>query len=301
MKQDVNEVFHAPVLLTEVIFYLRVEARAWYIDATAGGGGHTQAILEKGGNVFAIDQDEDAIKKLKGNFKKELDSGKLLVKHGNFANLTSYIKESKIQNILGVIFDLGLSTYQIKSSGRGFSFKSKEPLDMRMDQKQERKATQIVNNFSVGELYEIFRKFGEEKLARQIADSISRARSLSPIHDTSSLREIVAQVYKNHGVREKIDPATRVFQALRIAVNDELARLKQALPQAVEVLGKEGRCLVISFHSLEDRIVKQFILERERLGKIRRVTKKPIVAARVELIRNPKARSAKLRVFEKLN
>lgn len=300
MKSDATENFHVPVLLNETITALKVLPEAWYVDTTAGGGGHTAGILEAGGRVLALDQDPDAVKRVKTRFKIKIDGGRLMVREENFARLQATVREAGITPIRGVLFDLGMSSYQIKYSGRGFSFQKDEPLDMRMSRKTSQTVADIVNSYSQDELYEIFRKFGEEHLARQLAVFVSRARAVKRIETTGELRRIAASVYSKARVREKIDPATRMFQALRIAVNDELNSLRQALPQAIEVLESQGRCVVISFHSLEDRIVKQFFLEKAKQEVVKIISKKPVTPKLRETETNPAARSAKLRTAQKL-
>ena len=299
MMPDKSRVRHIPVLLNEVLSGLEVEPGGWFVDATAGRGGHTKAILESGGKVIALDQDQDAITELKLKFDQELKEERVVIKEGNFANLLSLVDKERIGKISGVLFDLGMSTQQIWGP-RGFSFLKSEALDMRMSLTNEVTAAKIINNYSRNELYEIFRRLGEENLAGPIADAIFRARAIKRIETTDELVEIVVGVYHQAHVQQKIHPATRVFQALRIAVNRELENLRQGLECAWIVLRSGGRCVVISFHSLEDRIVKQFFLNKLRLGEAESVTKQPIVANRVEIKSNPAARSAKLRIAKKL-
>lgn len=299
MKVSVNQSYHVPVLLNEVIQNLRVAAGSWYVDATAGGGGHTREILSSGGNVVAIDQDDQAVKTLNGTFRKEISAGRLIVNEGNFVHLSTYIKNLGLP-IMGVLFDLGMSTFQIKESGRGFSFKKNEPLDMRMSRELPMTAAEIVNTYSESDLYEIFRKFGEEHLAREIAHAIFRARSLNRIRTTVELVTLIREVYELTSKKIAIHPATRVFQALRITVNDELNALKIALVDAITLIETGGRCIVISFHSLEDRIVKLVFREADRNGEVKSITSKPIIPSVFEIRTNPSARSAKLRVVQKL-
>lgn len=294
-----TEEFHTPVLLNEAIDNLKIQNNCWYIDATAGGGGHLQRIMEEGGLVLAIDQDTDAIKYLENKYTKAIKSKKLIVTEGNFADLKSIIKGYGITGVMGVLFDLGMSTYQIKYSGKGFSFKRNEALDMRMSGKTKISARDIINNSSESELYDIFRFFGEENLAGKLAQIILFARSLKPISTTFELADIVEKVYREEHVRSKINPGTKIFQALRIAVNRELINLKKGLEDAVCVLNNQGRCAVICFHSLEDRIVKQFFNKQAEEKKGICINRKPITANEREITINPAARSAKMRVFEK--
>lgn len=299
MKVSVRQSYHVPVLLNEVRENLRVATGSWYVDATAGGGGHTREILSLGGSVVAIDHDYEAVKTLKDTFKKEIEAGRLIVIEGNFIHLSTYIKRMGMP-IMGILFDLGISTDQIKESGRGFTFEKNEPLDMRMSHELPVTAADIVNTYSEGELYEIFKKYGEEHLAREIAHAVFRARTLKQIRTTAELVTLIRNVYKEARKKTHIHPATRVFQALRIAVNDELSALKTALVEAITVIEDGGRCLVISFHSLEDRIVKLVFREAVRSGEVINITSKPIIPSAFEIGKNPRARSAKLRVVQKL-
>lgn len=300
MKEINQGLWHVPVLLSEVIAYLRVEENSWYIDATAGFGGHTEKILAGKGKVLAIDQDHEAVTHLKQRFSDEINESSFKIREGAFSQIDKYTVEAGIDHVRGIIFDLGMSTYQIKQSGRGFSFGKDELLDMRMSQSEVMTAAEIINHYSEIELYEIFRKLGEEIMALGIARAICRTRAIKKIQTTGQLAKLIGEVYKKGGRRERIHPATRVFQALRIAVNDELRELKEGLPKAVGVLERSGRCLVISYHSLEDRIVKQMFEQFVRQDQGHLVVKKPITATYFEIKANPAARSAKLRIFEKL-
>lgn len=292
--------FHTPVLLREVIEGLKVKKGLWYVDATAGGGGHTGEILRLGGFVLALDQDEVAIERLKIRFKEEIKEGRLLLVQDNFSNLPEITKRLELRNIYGILLDLGMSTYQIKQSGRGFSFMSDEPLDMRMWQGLQKTAADIVNTYSENDLAYVFTKFGEDVLASKIAQAIVEFRRGQKIQTTGQLGSLVNSVYTLAHRHERIHPATRIFQALRIEVNDELTVLKQVLPFSVDLLSKQGRLVVISFHSLEDRIVKNFFRMSEQSKELLAITKKPIVAGGSERRKNPPSRSAKLRIAEKI-
>ena len=283
---------HKSVLLQEAVDSLKVQEGAWYVDATAGAGGHTSEILARGGNVLAIDQDLDAIEHLEKRFENE---NRVVVVRGNFSEvkkLTNQISELP----LGILFDLGVSSYQLDSSGRGFSFMREENLDMRMSDRNELTAEVIVNTYTKENLYEIFAKYGEESDAEQIADSIFRARRVKPIKTTSELVDIIKGVSKER----RIHPGTRIFQALRIEVNKEMDVLSEALWESIELVGEKGRLVVISFHSLEDRIVKMFMEKAEEKGLGKILTKKPITPKWSEVKKNPRSRSAKMRVFEKI-
>lgn len=294
-------VFHVPVLIDEVIEGLDIHRECWYIDATSGGGGHTSAILRSGGNVLACDQDEEAIERLTKRFSQEIKTGRVIVKQGNFRDLKRLVKETNTTLIYGVLFDLGMSTYQIKQSGRGFSFLRDEPLDMRMSKKALLTAAQVVNIYSKEELTEIFRKFGEEIYADRLSQVIVDARRKRPFIKTGELAGIAGTVYRDVHRKEKIHPATRMFQALRIVVNDELTALREGLEQAFAILENEGRLLVISFHSLEDRIVKQYFQKMALSGKAEILTKNPIHPGEEELEINTASRPARLRILIKNN
>lgn len=287
---------HTPVLLKETIEALVIKKDAWYIDATIGGGGHTEQILRAGGRVLGIDQDEDAIEHLKKKFESEIDSKQLVLVHGNFGKMDNYVQNLGIE-IDGILLDLGVSSYQLDEARRGFSFRHEEELDMRMDKRTGLTAKDIVNTYTEDELYEIFMKYGEEPNAKKYAQKIVAARKIKPIHTTNNLAELVLQDGWNN---TRIHPATRIFQALRIVVNDEIGNLKIGLDSGFKLLKGGGRFEIISFHSLEDRVVKLFFqrMEREGLGRV--ITKKPITARDEEVRLNKRSRSAKLRIMEKI-
>lgn len=298
--------FHVPVLKKEVVSSLNIEPGKKYIDATVGGGGHAFEILSKGGVLLGIDQDQEAIDYT--NRKWKIESRRLKIRkenltlvRGNFVDINRIARERGFEHADGVIFDLGVSSYQIDKSGRGFSFLREEPLDMRMSSKIEITAKDIVNKASFDELYNIFSKFGEEKNAWAICDAIVLARQVKPIKTSRELAEIVAGVNEEHlrGV-SRLHPATRVFQALRIVVNSEIDNLRKGLGGAFEILAPNGRLMVISFHSLEDRVVKLFFTKLVRAGAANFINKKPIIASDEEIKRNRRARSAKLRVIVRL-
>lgn len=282
---------HESVLLEEAIENLKIKPGGRYIDATAGGGGHTAQILKRGGNVLAIDQDKDAVDFIKTKF-----GNKIIIELSNFAHLKKLAHKNNFLPVDGILFDLGLSSHQIEQSKRGFSFSRDEALDMRMGSEMELTAQDVVNNWSREELINILQKYGEEHRAVAIVDAIVGRRKEQEIRTTKELSTLIGQTVQRVG---EIHPATRAFQAIRIAVNNELSSLREALAEAIEVLGKDGRIVVISFHSLEDRIVKQTFIKWERVGAGRLINKKPIVATYEELTRNRRARSAKLRIFEK--
>ena len=282
--------FHKPVLLKETIEGLRVKKNKKYIDATLGGGGHSFEILRLGGIVLGIDVDKEAIEHIEKNKKPE----KLTITRGNFRDIDKIASLNNFgppaNGAAGIIFDLGVSSHQIDKPERGFSFQNEGPLDMRMDQELRVRALDLIKILTKGELCEIFTKFGEESRAWEISDAIVRTRSMNPIETTGNLAKIV---FKTAG------QSKRVFQALRIVVNDELNSIMQALPKALALLEKNGRLCVISFHSLEDRIVKRKFIEFEEKGMGKIITEKPIVSSIEELRANKRARSAKLRIYEK--
>lgn len=289
-----NSNYHTPVLLKEAVSALKIKKGEKYIDATLGGGGHSEEILKLGGIVLGIDKDIDAINESKSRLK----GGKITLVNKDFRDIDKIAQENDFYNSMGILVDSGTSVHQLKNKARGFSFLGHDLIDMRMDTKQKISAKDIINNYSKNELEEIFMKYGEEGEARHIAEQIVSRRKSKPILYTDELAEIILNAQKNR--RKDIHPATKVFQALRIAVNDELSALREVLDKGIKVLDAGGRIAVISFHSLEDRIVKQKFreLENKKLGKL--ITKKAIVASLEELDANRKARSAKLRVFEKI-
>ena len=294
--------FHTPVLLKEVTALLQVKAGKRYIDATIGGRGHARVILSLGGKVLGIDADQDALDYVQKHLETKIKSQELVLEKGNFRDLKKIALSKNFDSVAGILFDLGFSSFQIDSPERGFSFLREGPLDMRMDKSSSLTAEKLVNLLGKGELYELFNKLGQEHRAGAISNSIIRARRVKALQTTTELSEVVARAYGYEGevsdfVKNKINQ--KVFQALRIAVNNELENLEEALPQALELLEGKGRIAVISFHSLEDGIVKRTFKDfaGKNLGKI--VTNKPVEAKEEEKGRNSRARSAKLRVFAK--
>lgn len=298
--------FHKSVLLEETVNLLDIKPGKIYIDATLGGGGHTLEILKRGGRVIGIDLDDEALDFVGEIIKKtSFEVGKdIFLEKGNFREIKQIAHSKQITGISGILFDLGISSHQIDEASRGFSLLREGKLDMRMDRSQNISAFELVNNLKGSELEDIFRVLGEERKARQISEAIVRERSLSPIQTTTQLVEVIARANRLKPnlltPKQKSNIAKRVFQALRIAVNDELRSLVSALPDALELLESKGRVAVISFHSLEDRIVKnQFqSFEDEKKGRI--ITKKPVIPGNEEILVNRRSRSSKLRVFEKI-
>lgn len=308
--------FHVPALLSKVIEELAVSEGKKYIDATVGGGGHTLEILKRGGKVLGIDCDPEAIdyvkKRLRDEDIKILREEKdealnisisqcpnITLVRGNFVNLKEIAEKAGFSKVSGILFDLGVSSYQLETGYRGFSFNVDTPLDMRMDPALSVTAADLVNGLNEKELYELFVKYSEEYHSRAIARAIVRARTIGPIRTCNELARIVIKARGGRGKFDRTHPATRIFQALRIAVNDELNNLKEALPQALGLLDREGRLVILSFHSLEDRIVKNFLKEKGKEGLIKILTKKPITPEEEEIRANPRARSAKMRVAKR--
>lgn len=300
--------YHIPVMLKEVISYLNIRPGSWYIDSNLGGGGHTKGILNKGGKVLGIDLDPDAIRETAKNFNLKLQTAngyllalteKLILYQSNFSNLEQIANDLKIAPVFGVLFDLGVSTHQLETAERGFSFNIDAPLDMRMDPNLTVTASDLIDGLHEGELAELFWKLGEERFAKPIARKINQVRQERKIKTTNELAQVILSV-RHRTPADRAHPATRVFQALRIAVNDELNSLKAALPQALKVLAPGGRIIVISFHSLEDRIVKDFFQSEQKNGTVKIITKKPTTPTETEVEENPRSRSGKLRAAEKL-
>lgn len=292
---------HIPVLKEEAIRLLDAKPNENFIDATCGSGGHTLAILEKNGpngQVLAIDRSPEQAESCRLKTQKYGARVKAII--GNFADLKDIISKANFQNIKGILFDLGLSSWHLDESGRGFSFRKSEPLDMRFNAENRLTAQEILNFWSKSDLVKIFQEYGEEKFANRIAEEIIHSRQAKLITDTLQLIEIIKKAVPVFYRHRKIHCATKVFQALRIAVNQELDAVERAVQQAMEALEPDARIVIISFHSLEDRIVKNFFRENAKKGKLEILTKKPIAPSFNEIKLNPRARSAKLRAAKKL-
>jgi 16S rRNA (cytosine1402-N4)-methyltransferase len=293
---------HIPVLQKETLEYLDPKKNENFVDCTADGGGHATAIIEKigpNGKLLAIDLDEEMILNLKKKSQSGIYKNRLIVARGNFADLKNIIEENKFKKVSGILLDLGFSSYHVDESGRGFSFLKNEPLDMRYDQKAQLTAEKIINYWSEADIEKILREYGEERFSGQIAEEIIEARKITEIKSTFQLLGVIRKSVSGGGQSGKIHFATKTFQALRIAVNGELDNLGKVLPQAIDVLEKGGRLAVISFHSLEDRIVKNFLKMKAKDGSLHLLAKKPVQASREEVNFNPRSRSAKLRAAEK--
>ncbi len=291
-----NNFSHISVLLHEAVEALHVEPGKRYIDATLGGGGHTEEILKKGGVVFGIDQDEDALTYVSQRLDKYIKNKKLVLGQANFEDIKKLAQKNGFEEVDGVLFDLGVSSYQLDSSGRGFSIRNDEVLDMRMNKEGQLSAYDVVNTYPGSALIDIFYKYGEEHNAKGIAQAIVDRRKKEPIRTTKELSGLIERLpHKN----EEIHPATRVFQAIRIEVNGELIAVKHGVYDSMSLLSSKGRVAVISFHSLEDRIVKQLFEKARRDGVGEVITKKPVTPTYEESVRNRRSRSAKMRIFEK--
>ncbi len=298
---------HIPVLLKEVLENLDPKPNQNFIDATVGDGGHAAAILEKtspGGKLLAIDRDCDSIVRAKS--KLGAFGNRVLFINDSFSNLEKIAKENNFGLANGILFDFGMSSSQLQNSGRGFTFAKDEILDMRYDVKTPITAEDIVNEYSEKELSEIFKKWGEEPYALRIAHAIVQNRRNNRLKTTGELVSIISKTVKRRGrlpargeARHRRHPSTLIFQALRIEVNQELAEIEKVLKTILEILNKNGRAAFISFHSLEDRSIKNWSRDLNKKGEIKILNKKPIIASDDELKINPKSRSAKLRVIKK--
>lgn len=290
------ELIHTPVLLKESVDMLDVKENGVYVDATAGLAGHAAEILSrigKGGMLVCIDRDENALR----ISREKLGNGRTCFVKGNFSEMREILSGLNISEADGVLFDLGVSMLQLREGKRGFSFLSGERLDMRMDASQKLTAWEVVNKYPEKELERILREYGEEPFARRIAKAVCIQRKKAAIKTCVELSGIISDVCRRRG---KTHPATKTFQALRIEVNKELDELKKGLSSALDSLKSGGRVSVISYHSLEDRIVKNFFRDNARNGLVRLLTVKPAVPGYDEIRRNPSSRSAKLRGAERI-
>jgi 16S rRNA (cytosine1402-N4)-methyltransferase len=292
---------HIPVMVEEVMMFLRCGPGQTYVDATLGAGGHAGEILRKtapDGVVIGVEWDENAISEV----KKILDpfGERVKIFHENFIHLPDLLKAAQVKKVDGILLDLGLCSFQLEGGERGFSFKGKGLLDMRMDQRRQHTAADLVNHLSLEELEAILTEYGEERWANRIARVMVRERNRSPIRTTEALRKIVCQAIPKRFQSKKINPATRTFQALRIKVNDELENLREILRMGWTFLRSGGRMCIISFHSLEDRMVKEAFRKLETERRMQILTKKPVTPSPEERKRNPRSRSAKLRCAERV-
>ena len=306
---------HVPVLLEETVSRLVTEPGGWYVDATAGAGGHAAAVLAAAGldaRLLALDRDGEALELARAALAPFGE--RAILERANFSDLAEVAARHGVRDVRGILLDLGVSSMQLDRPERGFSFQRDNPLDMRMDDRQELTAALLLKRLPEAELAEVLWRYGEERMSRRIAKAVVQARARGAVPETTAqLAELVSNA--KGGRRGHAHPATQTFQALRIAVNGELAALETVLPAALDLLAPGGRLAVISFHSLEDRMVKQFMAAHEgrmeslakggarwsgQLPRARRVVRKAVVAAADETARNPRARSAKLRVLERM-
>lgn len=306
---------HVSVLLNEVIEGLDIKENGTYVDGTLGGAGHSTEIIKKltSGMLIGIDQDQEALKYSK---KKLLEySSNFLLVNSNFFNIKQILEDLEIEEIDGILFDLGVSSYQLDMPERGFSYNNDAKLDMRMDTNQSLTAYEIVNEYSLEELNKIIKEYGEENWAKRIAEFIVEERKIKKIETTFELVEVIKKAIPKGARKDGPHPAKRTFQAIRIEVNNELKIIKNTIKDSVDKLKKGGRIVIITFHSLEDRIVKETFKELSidcicpqefpvcicnHEAKIKIITKKPITAGIKELEFNPRSRSAKLRIAEKI-
>lgn len=312
-----TEFNHVTVLLNEAIDNLNVKPDGVYVDATLGGGGHSQLLASRltTGKLWSFDQDITAINYNTEHLAAELAAGKVAFIQNNFRNLKAALAEVGVTEIDGIVYDLGVSSPQFDDGKRGFSYNYDAPLDMRMDQSQELNARTVVNEWDFHDLLRILSRYGEEKFAKQIARAIERQRAIKPIETTFELVEVIKSAIPAAARRTGGHPAKRSFQAIRIAVNDELGVVEESLAQALDMLKVGGRISVITFHSLEDRLVKTMFKEKTALPEVpaglpiipdemqpdfKLVSRKPILPSEEEMAENHRAHSAKLRVIERL-
>ncbi|MBU9695142.1 16S rRNA (cytosine(1402)-N(4))-methyltransferase RsmH [Limosilactobacillus portuensis] len=313
-----TEFKHVTVLLNEAVAGLNVHPDGTYVDATLGGGGHSSAILNQltTGRLYSFDQDQTAIKYNQQHLKKFINDGRSILIEDNFRNLETALSKNGVKSVDGVVYDLGVSSPQFDDAQRGFSYKLDAPLDMRMNQQQALSAMNVVNEWPYEKLVKILYRYGEERFAKQIARKIERRRESKPIKTTFELVNVIKEAIPAAARRHGGHPAKKTFQAIRIAVNDELGALEDSLEQALELLNVGGRISVITFQSLEDRLVKTMFHEQVSLAdelppglpvippemqpKFKLINKKPILPSQEELADNHRAHSAKLRIIERI-
>lgn len=284
---------HVPVLKKEVIEYLSPKENGTYIDCTAGFGGHSEEILKhigENGKLLMIEWDKDVFNQLKEKYGGD---NRVKVVNDTYANLEMIVDNAGFKNIDGILLDIGISSYDIDSSGRGFTFRKDEPLDMRFNKENEKTASEVVNSYNEDDIEAVLREYGEERFSRRIAKKIIEYRKEKKIESTFELAEIIKQCLP--GWKKDL---SRSFQAIRIEVNQELNNLQTVLPQCVKLLSPGGRLVIISFHSLEDRIVKNYFKEQKEIAKV--LTKKPVIATEQEILNNSRSKPAKLRALQKI-
>lgn len=313
-----TEFKHTTVLLEETVNGLDVKEDGIYVDCTLGGGGHSRLILSKlgeNGHLYSFDQDQMAIDYNQKNLAEYVAKGQVTFVKSNFRNLKNELNHLGIDGVDGVLYDLGVSSPQFDDAGRGFSYRFDAPLDMRMDQTQKLNAREVVNEWSYNDLVRIFFRYGEEKYSKQVARKIESTREEKPIETTGELADLIKSAIPAAARRTGGHPAKKIFQAIRIAVNDELGALEESLEQALQILNPAGRISVITFQSLEDRLVKRMFKEQTEIGdlpaglpiipddmkpKYKLINRKPIIPSEDELEENRRSHSAKLRIIEKL-
>lgn len=294
---------HVPVLQSEVMECLDPKPNENFVDGTIDGGGHARLILAKTkphGRILGIDLTPELIVKLKRDLISEGQDQRVVLISDNFARLEDIVRENKFHPVNGLILDLGFSTWHLEQSGRGFSFMANQRLDMRFDPREELNAWTIVNRWSEDEIGALIRDYGQENFWRRIAANIVADRQLNPIDSTKDLVQTINKSVPEWYRHRKIHPATKTFQALRIVVNRELSNLARVLPQAISVLAPGGRLAIISFHELEDRMVKQFLKTEEESGRIELITKRAIKPSEKEIVQNRRSHSARLRAARKI-
>lgn len=295
--------YHEPVLLKEVLSYLNVVPNGKYIDCTLGDGGHTIEILKQGGSVLGLDYSQSSLDRATKRITEAHLQQNFIPVLANFSEIETVAQKHNFTQVDGILFDLGYSSVQLDEDALGLSFKVDNPLDMRIDKNLGVTAADLVNTLSQKQLEQMLFEYGEERLGKKFAEAIVGYRKMKPLQTTKELSDLIVGVAPSGYDNRRIHPATRTFQALRIVVNDEISNLKIALPRAARLLKLPGgRMLVISFHSLEDRVTKQFghnVRPNEDIGcGLKVLTKKPVVPSEAEIKRNNRSRSAKLRVFE---
>lgn len=313
-----KEFHHVTVLLHETVDMLAVKPDGIYVDATLGGAGHSQYLLSKlseKGHLYAFDQDQTAIDNAKIRLAPYIEKGMVTFIQDNFRNLSTQLAQRGVTEIDGICYDLGVSSPQLDEGERGFSYKKEAPLDMRMNRSASLTAFEVVNSYDYHDLVRIFFQYGEDKFSKQIARKIEQARAIKPIETTTELAELIKSAKPAKELKKKGHPAKQIFQAIRIAVNDELTAAEESIHQAMDLLTVGGRISVITFHSLEDRLTKQLFKEASRVEvpkglpfipddlkpKMELVNKKPILASQEEVTGNNRAHSAKLRVAQKIH
>ena len=314
MGTDFN---HTTVLLTETVDSLALKPDGIYVDATLGGAGHSSYLLSQlspQGHLYTFDQDITAIANAQEKLADYVDQGMVTFIHANFRELRQELEARGVTAIDGILYDLGVSSPQLDVRERGFSYKQEAPLDMRMNQDQAFSAYDVVNGYSYRDLVSIFYRYGEDPFAKQVARRIEKERSIKPIETTTELADLIKAAKPAKALKKKGHPAKQIFQAIRIAVNDELGAAEDSLEQALDLLRVGGRCAVITFHSLEDRLTKQLFKEvstvdvpkglpfipEEMQPRFQLVSRKPILPSQEELAANNRAHSAKLRVIERV-